>query len=340
MKENITSRIIELESPGLIKTVETEIVPEKLKSTAIIAETIYTAVSPGTELGAYKGNPPLRPGKAYPRLLGYCNLAEVIHVGDQVQRFKKGDKILTLESHRSHFVMDETDFAILIRNEIGLKKITTAYLFHIAYNALLKGEAKNGSNIAIVGIGTLGMTALLLSDHFGYNTFAFTNLDVYKPEDRLWKSVKLFRKDEKSLMQRLYEVSGDVGMDLVVSTSNDWNDWLLALQICRKGGTILVIGFPGRSSLPNFNPLDSQYFYDKQITIKACGYSPHVEVPAWDIRYTKKRNMELLVRLIQENKLPAERLISFEDSWINIEKVYAKYMDRKSPLFTCLLHWR
>jgi hypothetical protein len=56
----------------------------------INCETIFTAISPGTELAAYTGVEPLRPGRQYPWLQGYCNVACVTDVGASVTSVRPG----------------------------------------------------------------------------------------------------------------------------------------------------------------------------------------------------------------------------------------------------------
>lgn len=52
----------------------------------LLCETLVTAISPGTELAAYIGLPPLRSGLVYPRVQGYCNVARVRAAGSGIAR--------------------------------------------------------------------------------------------------------------------------------------------------------------------------------------------------------------------------------------------------------------
>jgi hypothetical protein len=75
---------------------ETENIDESLlASDEILCKTLVSAISPGTEIAAYNGLPPLRPMKPYPRLVGYCNVSEIIDVGSNVTEYKIRQRILT-----------------------------------------------------------------------------------------------------------------------------------------------------------------------------------------------------------------------------------------------------
>ena len=101
-------KVVQLESPNLVKFIEKDLDEENLEFGAILCETLVTAISPGTELAAYNGLPPLRPATGYPRLQGYCNVSQVIAKGSQVKSVNIGDRILTFQSHRSHFIVPES----------------------------------------------------------------------------------------------------------------------------------------------------------------------------------------------------------------------------------------
>lgn len=77
-----------------------------LQSDQVFARTLYSAISPGTEIAAFLGCPPLRPGKLCPRVVGYCNVAEVLAIGAGVTLCRTGDTILKVSSCASLGMMD------------------------------------------------------------------------------------------------------------------------------------------------------------------------------------------------------------------------------------------
>src|SRR5438045_3486196 len=98
------SILYELQSPGLLMKKEVELDDRNLGPSHVLAETRYSVVSTGTEIAAWLGKPPLRPSKAYPRPVGYCNLARVLGVGSAISDVSPGDHILTHQSHRTAFI--------------------------------------------------------------------------------------------------------------------------------------------------------------------------------------------------------------------------------------------
>ncbi|MCZ8501943.1 hypothetical protein O9853_14610 [Vibrio lentus] len=117
------SQIYQLEAPKELKVIDRELSIES--GDQVLAESIYSAVSPGTELSAWVGKPPLRPGKIYPRVQGYCNLARVVSIGNQVKNTKIGDWILTHQSHRTKFCISESEILVSFDNltDVEAKKL-------------------------------------------------------------------------------------------------------------------------------------------------------------------------------------------------------------------------
>jgi D-arabinose 1-dehydrogenase-like Zn-dependent alcohol dehydrogenase len=214
-------------------------------------------------MAAYRGDPPLRPGNAYPRLVGYCNVAEIVATGSAVTCYAVGDRILTHQSHRSAFVVEETSVLATLPSGADLVHAATTYLFHLGYNALLTGGFQPGQRVAVMGLGTLGLATVALGSAFGASVAAFSDQpDALRLAQELGADFALPKAAATSQPQD-GDVAGHTGIDLVVTTSNTWDDWLLALRLASRGGTICVLGFPGRTEpVPPFNPLDSQYFYD------------------------------------------------------------------------------
>ena len=332
----VISKVYELKDAFNL-VIREEILPDVVGNNEIIAETLVTAISPGTETAAFRGAPPLRPSKVYPRLMGYCNVARVLVSGGGTT-IQPGTIILTFQAHRSHFVCQASEIIMVLKPEDDIKAIVTTYLFHLGYVALHSGNYHPGHNIAIIGIGTLGYTTAMLARVFGGNPILFS--DQEQASNSLKKDG--FQTSPKHIdFKQTPSITTNFGaIDLVINTSNKWADWKLAMQLPRYGGNIVNLGFPGRDeSAPDFNPLDSQFTYDKQLTIRFAGYMPDVDVPAHDIRFTVDRNMEYLAGLIRSKKLNPYKIISAEKDWTELSTIYSSILEKKQSFYSVILNW-
>lgn len=328
---NLKGEIIILSNPGKIKFKRTDIDTSEIKPSEIIGQTAFSAISPGTETAAYSGKPPLRPGPAYPRLLGYCNVAEVLHIGGNIKSVKPGDFILTGESHRSLFSIPESGILAKLPREIDPKEATLAYLYNLGLNSLKTIELKPGLNVAVIGLGILGLATVEQAKNLRINALAFSNSAHKLKLAKKLGAKKVFLKSSSGKIEKI--------ADLVVVTSNSWADWELALRLTKNNGTIAVLGFPGRGSgLPDFNPLETKYFYDKRITIIPAGL-PHGLKTEKEISAAIKKNCAEILKLITAGKLHPKNLISGIYDYSEIDKAYKKLLagDRKTVTF--ILKW-
>lgn len=331
-----TAKVAELAGPRQLTFREEPLrAPE---SREVQARTIRSAISTGTEMAAYLGLPPLRPGKIYPRLVGYCNVAEIVACGTEVQDFGVGDRILTHQSHRSAFVCSAEEILLKLPESTDPNIAATTYLFHLGYNALLKGGFQPGQEIAVIGLGTLGLGAVALAAALDCRVTAFSNQSVQRERAVGIGAARSFSKEATESCDRF--PSDYRGAELIITTSNRWPDWQLAMEIARPDAAICVIGFPGRGEpAPDFNPLDSQYFYDKQLRLLACGKAP-ISAPADDPdRFNVKRNCRFLLDLILAGKLPAGELIAEESPAAELSQIFERLAGRSPGEMIHILNW-
>lgn len=333
------SVVYELDAPRSLKRATRELDPNALQPGELYAETEFSVVSTGTELAAWLGAPPLRPSKVYPRLVGYCNLAKVVRTGAAVTEVAAGDYVVTHQSHRSAFVCNAADVLLKVssQDEADRRKLAATYLYHLGYAALLAADYRPGHEVAVVGMGALGIALATLLKAFGAEPHVFSD-----QAPQAFADLGLMRAAPKAEAARAAGALGDLGgVDVAITTSNKWPDYLACLQLARKGGIVVCLGFPGRGEgEAPFNPLDSQYFYDKQLTIRHCGYVSEADVPPIDHRFTLKRNMRYLAGLVGRGAIDPSVLLSFDAPWHELDRVYARLAAHEPGVYSALIDWR
>jgi len=329
------STVVWLNAPG-----EIELRTEPLRAPGdkeVLCETLVSAISPGTELAAYKGLPPLRPGVVYPRLLGYCNVARVIEVGAAVCGLQPGDRVLTFTSHRSAFVIAEDDILYKLPETARTEDIACTYLFHLGYNAVLRGNVRVGSRVLVIGLGVLGLTTVAMAALAGARVFALSDQSGPASIALQMGAEAVFDRGDLSLLTD--RIGSDLA-DLVVSTTNTWSDWQVALQAAGQLGVVAVLGFPGRGEpQPPSNPLDSQYFYMKQLRIEAVGMSPERPDSRGFCRFNERANIDYLATQITRGRLNPSLLVSNCYAGTNVHQAYMDLLARRSSPTTYLLQW-
>ncbi len=334
----IKSKVVKLLGPHELVFEDESIDENLLSSDEILCRTIVSAISPGTEVAAYEGAPPLRPMKVYPRLVGYCNVAEIVNVGSEVTEYSIGQRVLTFTSHRSHFVIRTKDVLSTIPDTVTSQLASTAYIYHLGYNAILKSKIKYGSSLVVIGLGVIGLCSIALSKLSGAKVFAITNHDLPRQKALEMGAVEVFSREEIELLKSKL---GSRLADVVITTSNDWHDWERALDLAGMHSKISVLGFPGRGmdGIP-FNPLDSRYFYDKQLQLQAVGMSPEINDSRGFLKFNEKDNLSFILEEIERKNIDPNLIISGEKSWKDIEEAYKTLLSREGSPLTFVLNWK
>ena len=331
---NITASTYKLQNSRILKLESDLIEIANIGSKSLLCKTIYTAISPGTETAAYMGVSPLRQGNIYPRLLGYCNISEVIYSGKEVSKVCKGDILLTFQSHRSHFVITENDFYIKVDSNSNLKQVVTAYLYHLGLHAVLTGKVMTGQSVAIVGGGVLGYTSAIMCKVNLAVPSLFSNQAMVI--EKCAKSTITAYKKTDIIVDKFLNA-----FDVVINTSNTWQDWKTVLKLTKDSGLIVNLGFPGRGeNIPDFNPLDPQYIYVKSLTIMALKkISDEEDVNINPNCIHRKINLNNVVKLITSGVINADEVISDEILFSDLEKQYIKYISREHSIFSTIVRW-
>jgi len=269
--------------------------------------------------------------------LGYCNVAEVIKCGANIKEYKTGDRILSFKSHTSSFVIQNNDILAKLTEKVTSEDAVCSYLYHLGYNSIIKTKICAGMPVVIIGLGVLGLTTLIMSKLSGAKVHGITNVEESKNKCKDLGVSNIYKRSESNLLQ---DKLGARGADVVIVTTNSWSDWDLALEIAGRNSKIGVLGFPGRGDdLPKNNPLNSEYFYYKQLQIIALGISPEKLDSRGYLKYNESCNLKYLLGEIENKNLTPNKIISGIINWEEIENAYDKIIRRVDSSLTYILKW-
>ena len=147
--------------------------------------TLYSGISAGTELTAYRGSNPYlhKRWDANRRLFvndaatslhfpvvgfGYEECGEIVEVGPAVTQVRTGDRVYGTWGHRTHHVVGEEYAAQRILPD-GLDPMLGifSHIGAIALNGVLDAAIRIGETVAIFGLGTPGQMIAQMAKHSG-----------------------------------------------------------------------------------------------------------------------------------------------------------------------------
>jgi 2-desacetyl-2-hydroxyethyl bacteriochlorophyllide A dehydrogenase len=159
-------------SPSRVSVSE-EALPE-LAPDQVLVQTLYSAISPGTELLVYRGQfpqdlpvdesiPSLMGEFRYPLHYGYSAVGQVVAAGSQVEPGWEGQLVFAFQPHTSHFLATPQELMVLPA-DIPPDEAVFLPNMETAVNLVLDGAPLVGERVAVFGQGVVGLlTAALLA---------------------------------------------------------------------------------------------------------------------------------------------------------------------------------
>ncbi len=313
-----------------------------LEPDQLYVETAVTALSTGTDLGNYLGDSTYVPDAPdYPRPVGYSNVGTVKRVGSAVREIKPEQRIFSRYPHQSAFIARESEVLTLLPDGLSAEVATLTYLTHLGLAALRQARYETGENVAVVGLGVIGLGTVGLARAMGAKVVGIANSPIRCEAALKVGADAAFESSDPHLVERLDEVFGNVGADIVVLTANPWPAYRLSVDIARQGGRVSILGFPGRfESAPDFNPLDPSWFYGKQLTLLGAGLAPGSDCPPDELRFNLRRNLQYIIDLMAGKQLQLESLITHRLPADRMHEAYELAKAHSKDLIAAVFDWK
>lgn len=327
---------------GDLRLEEFEIDEGGLEPDQVLVRTEVSALSTGTDLGNYLGDSTYVPGAPdYPRQIGYSNAGVVERVGDAVRRVAPGTRVFSLKPHMSAYVAREGELLVTVPECVSPEQASLAYLTQLGLAAMRQARYEAGENVAVVGLGVIGVSTVGLARAMGARVAAIANSPIRCQMAMEAGAHAAGLSDDAGLPDTLRGVFGTTGADLVILTANTWASYRLSMEIVRPLGRVSILGFPGRGEpRPEFNPLDPRWIYAKQLTLLGSGLSARLECGPEDLRFNLRRNLEYILDLMARGELRLEPVISHRLPAERMHEAYEMAKAHSKSLVAAVFDWR
>ncbi len=261
-----------------------------------------------------------------PIALGYCNVGEVIALGDGVSNFSVGDRVVSNGPH-AEIVSVTENLVANIPDDVDDEEASFTIIGSIALHGIRLIKPTFGETIVVVGLGVVGIIACQLLKANGCNVIA---LDLVNEKRKLAKSLGIHVIDPDQDPLQFINHKTKFGADgVLITASTKSNDVISqAAKMCRKRGRIILVGVVGLN-------IDRSEFYKKEITFQvSCSYGPGrydsnyehkgLDYPVPYVRWTEKRNFEAILSAISKKRLTVDKLITQKENLSDYEKIYSK----------------
>jgi 2-desacetyl-2-hydroxyethyl bacteriochlorophyllide A dehydrogenase len=283
-------------APRRVEWVQIELPP--LLDGDVLVRTLYSGISTGSELLAYRGDvdPKLPLDETigalggtfnYPFRYGYSCVGTVSEgAGLEVDTL-----VFAFSPHQTAVIvpMDE----VVVLDNIDPRHATLFPLLETALQICLDAGAVDGKVVAILGLGPVGLLSGALLDRSGAH--------VVGGEPRAWRrriagafGIEAF--DPAELPDFVDEHTGGVGIPLVIEASGSPDALSMGLDLLAHEGTALVASWYG--SKPVRLPLGGR-FHRRRLTVRSTQVStiPAALANEWTIARRRRAAARLITEL-------------------------------------------
>lgn len=297
-----------------------------------------TAVSTGTELRVYRGIPVDREKKylfpgfplQFPVENGYSMVGEVLEAGPEVTGFRPGDRVFVPQTHKQ-VAVSPAEAAVLLPDAIPDHLGVFLSIMEVAHIALRRGGVSPGENVAIVGSGLIGLSALAFCRVFGCRTavvdVARNRLKVARSMGAAWTGTPA----EENFRDGIMEYLGGEGADLVVEAASTWKAVETGLDVARPAGRVVVVA--RHTDQPHFSPVNYPYLR-KNLSLKTSyGYPPAGQ------RWDRRRSLDLTLDYLARGRMQVAPMLTHQFDWTELPDVYARMDAGEVEMIGVCINW-
>ncbi len=269
-----------------------------------------------------------------PLPLGYCNVGEVIGVGDGVDHVQIGDRVASNGQH-AEFVNVPKNLVAKIPDNVTDEQATFTVIGSIALQGVRLVKPTLGETIIVTGLGLIGLLTAQLLKASGCRVIG---LDVAqdKLEIAQQMGIETINPVSSDPVKTVIQSTDGVGADAVIITASSKSNDIItqAAQMSRKRGRIILVGVIGLN-------LSRADFYEKELTFQvSCSYGPGryddsyeqhgQDYPLAFVRWTEQRNFQAVLQAISTGSIQVDSLITEQIDIADYQKIYGNIGSSKS----------
>ncbi len=210
-----------------------------------------------------------------PIVLGHECAGMVAQVGDEVTDFKVGDRVAiepgepcreceycksgqyNLCPHMEfmatppydgafcEYVSHPADFLYHLPDSVTYEQATLVEPFSVGLQACKRADIKPGSTVVIMGMGPVGLMAVVAAKAYGATNIIVSDLEDNRLEaaKRLGATTAINIKNE-DVVERIKELTDGQGVNYAIETAGNPIALRSALNSLKDGGTLAIVGLP------------------------------------------------------------------------------------------------
>jgi threonine dehydrogenase-like Zn-dependent dehydrogenase len=331
-------------APGQIGSIEEDI-PEPGPGEVQVLVT-HTAISPGSNVYIYQTGSYTGAWEGKPQECVYMGAGVISRLGEGVEGLAVGDVVSMNGIGHQEYAVVPARRVHRLPVSVSPETASLSYLAGWAVSALHLGRYAAAENVAVVGLGLVGSSAVLVADMMGARVLG---IDV-APERVAFASdlglSAVVQAGAPEAERQIAEFSGERGVDLVLETSGAWSGFEQAFSLAREYTRIALMGLYRRPPSGEYALKLHQMLYSfpsklhyKKIDIVGCGYDPEETLPDAPFTFTREANYTYLLEQAGRGKIDLSKLVTHRFKPDEIETVLQRFAGGDKGMIGAVFDW-
>ncbi|MFX1283532.1 MAG: zinc-binding alcohol dehydrogenase [Promethearchaeota archaeon] len=324
-------------SPGEVELEEFYFNTLNLGNADIAIETEYSIISAGTELAIMKGIESWAP---LPFVPGYGSIGKVIAVGKVFKQFKVGDRVFTFGKHASQALT--SILTLPVPNGLDSLKAVISRMAAVSITANRISQAELGDYVCVFGLGLVGNLSAQLFTLCGCEVIG---IDISQSRLDLAKKCgikHIINPIEEDIHEIISAITNGEMCSSVIEATGIPSVAEQAISYAGVLGELILLGSPREEYQTNLTDFlnRSHLITHGCITIKGA---LEWRFPINRNSLTKhsiERNLQIIFRLIQDNKLKVSNLITHVLSPSKCKEAYEGLKSNKDEFIGVIFDWK
>lgn len=259
--------------------------------------------------------------------LGYSNVGVVVEVGENVEGFKIGDRVVSNGSH-SEYVSIPKNLCAKVPDSVDDKDAVFTVIASIGLQGIRLLKPSFGEVVVVYGMGLIGILTAQILKNSGCIVVG-VDIDSSKLELAKQHGIKVFNPNKDGQLEFfINDLTSFNGADGVIITASSKSNEIISesAKITKKRGKVVLIGVVGLD-------INRSDFYEKEITFQvSCSYGPGrydpiyedkgIDYPYGYVRWTENRNFQAILSALNNKVLEVQHLISQIEKIEDYDKIY------------------
>ena len=297
----------------------------------IAGKTLYTLISPGTELNMYDGSYN-RAGIAFgsfPCNPGYAASFEVEQVGSDVKDIKPGDKVFCMGLHSTHQRYPREQ---VIPLPAGLDPVAGPFarLMNVTLSTVTTTIARPPATIVVTGLGPIGLLGAMMFQRCGYNVIACDPIEARQ---------EIARSKGLTDVRAAVPTGEGIKVPLVLECSGHEQAVLDGLDVLEARGELVLVGVPMNRRTDIYAQEVLNKVFRNRVVIRT---GSEWEVPKQPTAYRQNSNFGNMAGAL---KWLADGSISVDDLYMVMkpedpQAIYQDVLNKRTEKMFVVLNWQ